>query len=53
MATPQRIAKDDLERQVIHNIAEFGWHGVNVIEDDGTHPGPSPSDSTKPGNTPS
>jgi hypothetical protein len=37
MSTPQRTAKDDLERQVIHNIAEFGWHAVNVVEDDG-HP---------------
>jgi hypothetical protein len=22
---PQRIGADDLERQVIHNINEFGW----------------------------
>jgi Domain of unknown function (DUF4262) len=35
--TPQHIATDDLERQVIHNINEFGWHAVNVVEDDG-HP---------------
>jgi hypothetical protein len=32
---PQGVAKD--ERQVIHNISDFGWHTVNVIEDDG-HP---------------
>jgi hypothetical protein len=37
MGKPQRIGADDLERQVIHNIADFGWHAVNVIEDDG-HP---------------
>jgi Domain of unknown function (DUF4262) len=30
-------ATDDLERQVIHNINDFGWHCVNVIED-GNHP---------------
>jgi Domain of unknown function (DUF4262) len=33
----QHIAKDDLEKIVLANIAEFGWHAVNVIEDDG-HP---------------
>jgi hypothetical protein len=37
MGTPQRIGADDLERQVFANIAEFGWHCVNAIEDDG-HP---------------
>jgi hypothetical protein len=37
MATPQRIAKDEPERIVLNNISEFGWHCVNVIEDDG-HP---------------
>jgi hypothetical protein len=37
MATPQRLTRDDLDKIVIANIAEFGWHCVNVIEDDG-HP---------------
>jgi hypothetical protein len=36
-SNPQRIPADELERQVIHNINEFGWHCVNVIEDD-NHP---------------
>jgi|SRR5450631_20715 hypothetical protein len=34
---PQHDTSDDLERQVIHYINKFGWHAVNVIEDD-THP---------------
>jgi hypothetical protein len=37
MATPQRATRADLEKIVIGNIAEFGWHCVNVIEDD-SHP---------------
>jgi hypothetical protein len=37
MAKPQRIGNDELERHVLTNIAEFGWHSVNVVEDDG-HP---------------
>jgi hypothetical protein len=37
MTNPQRIAKDDPERIVLSNIAEYGWHCVNVVEDDG-HP---------------
>jgi hypothetical protein len=37
MTTSDRLGTDDLERQVIHNINQFGWHAVNVIEDDG-HP---------------
>jgi len=37
MATPQRVNRDDLEKIVIANINEFGWHCVNVIEDD-SHP---------------
>src|ERR1700734_3219954 len=37
MATPQRLTRDDLEKIVIANVNEFGWHCVNVIEDDG-HP---------------
>ena len=34
---PRRAAEDELERQVISNVNDFGWHAVNVIEDDG-HP---------------
>jgi hypothetical protein len=37
MTNPQRVAKDEPERIVLSNIREFGWHCVNVIEDDG-HP---------------
>jgi hypothetical protein len=37
MTQPQRKAKDEPERIVLSNIREFGWHCVNVIEDDG-HP---------------
>jgi hypothetical protein len=37
MTTSDRIGADKLERQIIHNVNEFGWHAVNVIEDDG-HP---------------
>src|SRR5580692_9527279 len=37
MATPQRLTRDDLDKIVISNINDFGWHCVNVIEDDG-HP---------------
>jgi Domain of unknown function (DUF4262) len=37
MGTAQHIAKDDPEKILISNIAEFGWYAVNVIEDDG-HP---------------
>jgi hypothetical protein len=33
MSNAQRVVKDDLERQVIHNIAEYGWHAVNIVED--------------------
>ncbi len=49
---PQRSAKDELERQVIHNINDFGWHAVNVIEDDDHPPWTFPSASTKPGDFP-
>ena len=38
MTTSQRIGADDLERQVIHNINDYGWHAVNVIEEDDGHP---------------
>lgn len=37
MSNPQQVPKDEPERIVLANIAEFGWHCVNVIEDDG-HP---------------
>ena len=37
MSQPQPNAKDDLEPRVISNINDFGWHAVNVIEDD-SHP---------------
>jgi uncharacterized protein DUF4262 len=37
MTYPQRTTRDELERIVLSNIAEFGWHCLNVIEDDG-HP---------------
>jgi hypothetical protein len=33
----QQLKRDDLEKIVLSNINEFGWHAVNVIEDDG-HP---------------
>jgi hypothetical protein len=38
MTDPQRVAKDEPERIVLANIREFGWHCVNVIEDDGQPP---------------
>jgi hypothetical protein len=38
MGTPQRIGTDDPEKIVLGNIAEFGWHAVNVIEDNGQPP---------------
>ena len=37
MTNPQRIGKDEPERIVLSNIREFGWHCVNVSEDD-NHP---------------
>jgi hypothetical protein len=37
MTQPQRLSHDDLNRIVINNVNEFGWHCVNVIEDD-NHP---------------
>jgi Domain of unknown function (DUF4262) len=37
MNQPQRVTRDDLEKIVISNINEYGWHCVNVIEDD-SHP---------------
>jgi len=38
MTDPQRAARDEPERIVLSNISEFGWHAVNVIEDDGQSP---------------
>jgi hypothetical protein len=37
MAKPQRIGTDHGERKVLADVAEFGWHSLNVLEDDG-HP---------------
>jgi Domain of unknown function (DUF4262) len=37
MNDPQHATRDDLEKIVVSNINEFGWHAINVIEDDG-HP---------------
>jgi hypothetical protein len=37
MNQPQRFTRDDLGKIVLANINEFGWHCVNVVEDD-THP---------------
>ena len=37
MSNAQRATRDEPERIVLSNISEFGWHCVNVIEDDG-HP---------------
>jgi hypothetical protein len=33
----QRVGTDDPEKIILSNIADYGWHAVNVIEDDG-HP---------------
>jgi hypothetical protein len=38
MINPKRIGNDDLEKLFLANIADFGWHSVNVIEDDGQPP---------------
>src|SRR5271154_1019490 len=37
MTQPQQFTRDDLDKIVVANVNEFGWHAVNVIEDDG-HP---------------
>jgi hypothetical protein len=37
MTQPQQYTRDDLGKIVTSNVNEFGWHCVNVIEDDG-HP---------------
>jgi hypothetical protein len=34
---PQRVGTDDPEKIILRNIADFGWHAINVLEDDG-HP---------------
>jgi Domain of unknown function (DUF4262) len=38
MTNSQRTARDEPERMVLTNIAEYGWHAVNVIEDEGCPP---------------
>lgn len=38
MTNSQPVAKDEPERIVLSNIATFGWHCVNIIEDDGQPP---------------
>jgi hypothetical protein len=37
MIKPPRIPTDEPERLIITNISDFGWHGINVVEDD-NHP---------------
>jgi hypothetical protein len=37
MNHPKRIGNDLGERKILADIAEHGWHCVNVVEDDG-HP---------------
>jgi hypothetical protein len=37
MTDSQRTTKDEPERIVLANVNEFGWHCVNVVEDD-NHP---------------
>jgi Domain of unknown function (DUF4262) len=37
MTNPQRIGTDLGEKKVLADINEYGWHCMNVIEDDG-HP---------------
>jgi hypothetical protein len=38
MANPLRSPRDEPERIVLSNIAKYGWHAVNVIEDNGCPP---------------
>ena len=38
MNQPQRLSRDDLDKIVVANINEFGWHCVNIIEDNGCPP---------------
>jgi hypothetical protein len=37
MTPSQQLTRDDLNKIVLSNIQEFGWHAVNVIEDN-DHP---------------
>ena len=37
MTNSQRVGTDDPEKIILSHIADYGWHAVNVIEDDG-HP---------------
>ena len=37
MATPQRLTRENMGKIVNANIFEYGWHCVNVIEED-DHP---------------
>jgi len=38
MTDPQRIGIDLAEQKVLADIAEYGWHCMNVVEDDGQYP---------------
>jgi hypothetical protein len=38
MTKPQRIGSDLAEQKVLADIAEYGWHAMNVVEDDGQPP---------------
>ena len=38
MTQSQRLTHADLDRIVVKNVNENGWHCVNVIEDDGHSP---------------
>jgi hypothetical protein len=38
MTRPQRLTHADLDKIVVNNVNEFGWHCVNVIEDDNRSP---------------
>ena len=38
MTHPQQFTHDDLDKIVIANINEYGWHCVNVIEENGCPP---------------
>ena len=38
MTNPQHIPRDEPERIVLANVNEFGWHCVNVVEDNGCPP---------------
>ena len=38
MTDPQRIGIDLAESKVLADIAEYGWHAMNIIEDDGQPP---------------